>query len=371
MECEEVVASVGNRFAGVDIRIGDVVVGRLQIVVLQVFAFEEDGIHHLVTAEVDGEYRFPIGSLDSSGHIAVDDIACIGHTGERCRDICVEGFRFCEEVHGSLFRLDSFKLVMSEYLLCLAMLLAAIIRGTIIKISMIKGGFMALISCPECEKQISETAESCPECGYKLTAEVVASVKKDEAEVEKQPQKTTKPGCVVALGIVLVILLVKLIGILLEEDQNKQSERSTSPSTYSSPSSTPKTQKVEPIGHEEWLGTWFVESIGGQPTGLYLAAGIESDTFTSWDWTFYASGRFKSKLLQSMGERTMTTTFSGTYHVSGNKYETKTSEAIMSFPEKSISMSDKVEYQNGTWSRTENTLNLMPNGWPTMVFKRR
>ena len=28
---------------------------------------------------------------------------------------------------------------------------------------------MALIQCPECKKQISDTAESCPQCGYKFT----------------------------------------------------------------------------------------------------------------------------------------------------------------------------------------------------------
>ena len=27
---------------------------------------------------------------------------------------------------------------------------------------------MALIKCPECDKQISDKAESCPHCGYSL-----------------------------------------------------------------------------------------------------------------------------------------------------------------------------------------------------------
>ena len=230
---------------------------------------------------------------------------------------------------------------------------------------------MALISCPECEKQISETAESCPECGYKLTAEVVASIKKDEAEMEKQPQKTTKPGCVVALGIVLVILLVKLIGILLEEDQNKQSERSTSPSTYSYPTTTPKSQKVELLGHEEWLGTWFVESVGGEPTGLGSASEIESGDFISWDWTFYADGQFESKMLQDIGGNVVDTTLSGIYNVSGDKYKTQSSEAAISVSGENVPLSKKVYYEHGTWSRTEDTLNLKPDDWSTMVFKRK
>lgn len=36
---------------------------------------------------------------------------------------------------------------------------------------------MALITCPECKKQISENALSCPDCGLQLTEEIVAKQK--------------------------------------------------------------------------------------------------------------------------------------------------------------------------------------------------
>jgi hypothetical protein len=42
---------------------------------------------------------------------------------------------------------------------------------------------MAMITCPECKKKISETADSCPNCGYKLTPEKIAEVKKKEQQV--------------------------------------------------------------------------------------------------------------------------------------------------------------------------------------------
>lgn len=32
---------------------------------------------------------------------------------------------------------------------------------------------MALIKCPECNREISDTAKTCPHCGYKLNAEQV------------------------------------------------------------------------------------------------------------------------------------------------------------------------------------------------------
>jgi hypothetical protein len=45
---------------------------------------------------------------------------------------------------------------------------------------------MALITCPECKKQMSETALSCPNCGFPLTSEKVAEIKeKYEREFNK------------------------------------------------------------------------------------------------------------------------------------------------------------------------------------------
>ena len=45
---------------------------------------------------------------------------------------------------------------------------------------------MALITCPECKKQISETVLSCPNCGFPLTSEKVAEIKeKYEREFNK------------------------------------------------------------------------------------------------------------------------------------------------------------------------------------------
>ncbi len=36
---------------------------------------------------------------------------------------------------------------------------------------------MALITCPECSKRISETAERCPNCGFALTPQIVPAQK--------------------------------------------------------------------------------------------------------------------------------------------------------------------------------------------------
>lgn len=39
---------------------------------------------------------------------------------------------------------------------------------------------MTLIICPECKKNISDTADSCPKCGYKLTPEKIAELKEKQ-----------------------------------------------------------------------------------------------------------------------------------------------------------------------------------------------
>jgi predicted amidophosphoribosyltransferase len=41
---------------------------------------------------------------------------------------------------------------------------------------------MALIRCPECKNKVSETANSCPKCGWQITPEKVTKIKKTEAK---------------------------------------------------------------------------------------------------------------------------------------------------------------------------------------------
>jgi predicted RNA-binding Zn-ribbon protein involved in translation (DUF1610 family) len=51
---------------------------------------------------------------------------------------------------------------------------------------------MALITCPECSKQISEFAASCPNCGFQLNTEIVS--------IEKQKQKQEEDDFYESLG---------------------------------------------------------------------------------------------------------------------------------------------------------------------------
>ena len=59
----------------------------------------------------------------------------------------------------------------------------------------------------------------------------------------------------------------------------------------------------------------------------------------------------------------------GTYQVSGNKYNTELKEAVMSIGSTSVPIPDMTSYQSGTWSRTGDTLTMIPIGSATKVFK--
>jgi hypothetical protein len=52
---------------------------------------------------------------------------------------------------------------------------------------------MALISCPDCAKQISGAAKACPHCGYPL-------------RIENQ-----KPGIRLAIAVVIVVIGIYLV----------------------------------------------------------------------------------------------------------------------------------------------------------------
>jgi predicted amidophosphoribosyltransferase len=66
---------------------------------------------------------------------------------------------------------------------------------------------MALIECPECKKEISDHASSCPHCGYELKPQRVEKT----VVVEK-----SSGGVWGAVGCLLVILLILvIIGMLL------------------------------------------------------------------------------------------------------------------------------------------------------------
>ncbi|MFT6865914.1 MAG: DNA-directed RNA polymerase subunit RPC12/RpoP [Cyclobacteriaceae bacterium] len=76
---------------------------------------------------------------------------------------------------------------------------------------------MALIKCPECEKEISDKANSCPNCGYELNPK--------PKELKEPPKhKNDGSGCgtwIVVIGVIFLILY--LIGSFSDDNSSSNS----------------------------------------------------------------------------------------------------------------------------------------------------
>ena len=244
---------------------------------------------------------------------------------------------------------------------------------------------MALIPCPECEKQISDTAESCPQCGYKLTAEAIAKIKQHTSEIPKsetpkRKKHNSKQSKHVWQGLVIMLVVYGIIAIvvLLVRRESSTTEtwqaptyNSTESFEYRNPRPLPEpveTPQEPDLQNEAFFGTWSLKTMDGESAGVYLANDLQPDVFVSWTWTFYTDGNFRAKLIQDTGEGWLTTTTFGTYTVFSERYTTTVSRAIMSFGETSqpLNMSG---YRFGTWSREGNTLTIIPDGSVPKVFK--
>lgn len=74
---------------------------------------------------------------------------------------------------------------------------------------------MALIACPECGKQISETTPSCPHCGYQLSTQTATRSTSVPAPTEIGAlKKRVASGIVeILLGLLIAVISIPLIGL--------------------------------------------------------------------------------------------------------------------------------------------------------------
>jgi hypothetical protein len=89
---------------------------------------------------------------------------------------------------------------------------------------------MALISCPECKKKISDSAENCPNCGFQLTPEKIAEIK----EKEQQTHKGCGIGCLSNIAIVFIIYLISSFLPSTSPNKNKTSTSTPHEIVYNS-----------------------------------------------------------------------------------------------------------------------------------------
>ncbi len=67
---------------------------------------------------------------------------------------------------------------------------------------------MALIRCPECGREISDKAVSCPGCGYPLAEQPDDTARRLEEAREKDLVFLKKAGIGMGIGIVIILAFV-------------------------------------------------------------------------------------------------------------------------------------------------------------------
>lgn len=72
---------------------------------------------------------------------------------------------------------------------------------------------MALIICPECGKEISDTARSCPNCGYPITAKENEENLTTSAAVGEIPKKKFSSKAI-AIGCLIIAIIIGVVCFL-------------------------------------------------------------------------------------------------------------------------------------------------------------
>lgn len=99
---------------------------------------------------------------------------------------------------------------------------------------------MAMIKCPECGQDVSDSAETCPHCGYKL--------KKVDGESGKPPKKSRGKGCLVAAIIVVAIVVLGFVGCMVWAGSNSHSGSQTASSSQSSSNDSAAAAQLSLVG---------------------------------------------------------------------------------------------------------------------------
>jgi len=128
---------------------------------------------------------------------------------------------------------------------------------------------MALIKCPECNKQVSDAAKTCPHCGFQLISN----------DITKKPKKVN--GCLSILIIAAAVLTIFFIIGFFGDDSSSDSTNSTnnflaynyaedfvkqklkSPSTAIFPGVSEKNEHIIDLGSGKYKINSWVDSQNG------------------------------------------------------------------------------------------------------------
>ena len=82
---------------------------------------------------------------------------------------------------------------------------------------------MALLNCPECKKEISSEAETCPHCGFSSKNAMVHAAKHKEAKETANRNKGCAIGCLSVIGLIVIIGVIKSISPAQKKPETTES----------------------------------------------------------------------------------------------------------------------------------------------------
>lgn len=91
---------------------------------------------------------------------------------------------------------------------------------------------MALITCPECQQQVSDQATACPKCGYPLTKEPIpvsesvddsaaTTTEKPIPEIKEQQKSSKNKRIVIACVAVACVVVLAVVGFIVKQNSDK------------------------------------------------------------------------------------------------------------------------------------------------------
>lgn len=117
---------------------------------------------------------------------------------------------------------------------------------------------MALIKCPECGKEVSDQAASCPSCGHPLKqkenaqSQMQQNGKQSNDRYRSQPVKKKGHGCLIT--VIIVVVFFAIVGMIIggTSDKTDSKEDIDAKSTKSAEETVEQTEI--PFGQEGGLG---------------------------------------------------------------------------------------------------------------------
>jgi hypothetical protein len=121
---------------------------------------------------------------------------------------------------------------------------------------------MALITCPECRKQISENAVSCPNCGYPIINEVSPTPKPQQVEVTSihlKPLNTKKKRKIVFGVLIFTLIVASIFAYIAFQNAKKVKQYINNLNLISSAmlSGASKAESLCDLTYKVWSNTIF------------------------------------------------------------------------------------------------------------------